>query len=144
MRNVLIYDLSRAIDRYASRVKFVEVSINGSYNGLYVFMDKLKEIKRRKNNDPEEIIKELQLQIINLLQIDKKNNGKVMMKGILQKADTLNQNGRIYPIHVLDREVRNYQKFIVENRALGELDHPEKFDVSLKNISHMMITLFLY
>lgn len=50
---------------------------------------------------------------------------KIMMKGILQKADTLNQNGRIYPKYVLEREVRNYQKFILENRALGELDHPD-------------------
>ena len=47
------------------------------------------------------------------------NGGKVMMKGILQKADTLNQNGRIYPNEILEREVRNYQKFIKENRALG-------------------------
>lgn len=50
---------------------------------------------------------------------------KILMKGILQKADTLNQNGRIYPLAVLNREVRNYQKFIIENRALGEIDHPE-------------------
>lgn len=45
-----------------------------------VFMDKLKEIRRKKTNDPEEIIKELQLQIINLLQIDKKNNGKIQQE----------------------------------------------------------------
>jgi hypothetical protein len=67
-----------------------------------------------------------------------KNNGKVMMKGILQKADTLNQNGRIYPIHVLEREIRNYQKFIIENRALGELDHPDSSVVNLKNVSHLI------
>ena len=63
---------------------------------------------------------------------------KVMMKGILQKADTLNQNGRIYPMHVLEREVRNYQKFIIENRALGELDHPDSSVVNLKNVSHII------
>ena len=38
------------------------------------------------------------------------NNGKIIMKGILQKANTLNQNGRIYPLEILEREVRNYQK----------------------------------
>lgn len=63
---------------------------------------------------------------------------KIMMKGILQKADTLNQNGRIYPMSVLDREVRNYQKFIMENRALGELDHPDSSVVNLKNASHIV------
>ena len=52
------------------------------------------------------------------------NDGKIIMKGILQKADVLNQNGRIYPMHVLEREVRNYQKFINENRALGECVPP--------------------
>lgn len=63
---------------------------------------------------------------------------RVMMKGILQKADTLNQNGRIYPLSILDREVRNYQKFILENRALGELDHPDSSVVNLKNVSHIV------
>jgi len=63
---------------------------------------------------------------------------KVTMKGILQKADTLNQNGRIYPLNVLEREVRNYQKFIIENRALGELDHPDSSVVNLKNVSHLV------
>ena len=66
------------------------------------------------------------------------NNGKIIMKGILQKADTLNQNGRIYPMPILQREVRNYQKFIKENRALGECDHPESSVVELKNASHIV------
>ncbi len=67
-----------------------------------------------------------------------KNNGKLLMKGVLQKANTLNQNGRVYPIEVLEREVRNYQKFIKENRALGELDHPDSSVVELKNASHII------
>lgn len=66
------------------------------------------------------------------------NGGKVILKGILQKADTLNQNGRIYPHAILEREIRNYQKFIVENRALGELDHPDTSVVELKNVSHVI------
>lgn len=66
------------------------------------------------------------------------NNGKLVMKGILQKADTLNQNGRVYPEVILDREVRNYQKFIRENRALGECDHPDSSVVELKNVSHIV------
>ena len=66
------------------------------------------------------------------------NNGKVVMKGILQKADTLNQNGRVYPKEILEREVRNYQKFIKESRALGECDHPDSSVVELKNASHII------
>ena len=60
----------------------------------------------------------------------------LIMKGILQKAETLNQNGRVYPKSILEREIRNYQKFIKENRALGELDHPDSSVVELKNASH--------
>ena len=60
------------------------------------------------------------------------------MKGILQKAETLNQNGRVYPKAILEREIRNYQKFIKENRALGELDHPDSSVVELKNASHIV------
>jgi len=71
------------------------------------------------------------------------HGGKVVMKGILQKADTLNQNGRIYPMNVLEREVRNYQKFIAENRALGELDHPDSSVVNLKNVSHVIKEAYL-
>jgi len=66
------------------------------------------------------------------------NGGKIILKGILQKADTLNQNGRIYPMSVLEREVRNYQKFVNESRALGELDHPDSSVIELKNASHVV------
>jgi hypothetical protein len=72
-----------------------------------------------------------------------KNGGKIMMKGILQKSDTLNQNGRIYPRTILEREIRNYQKFIAENRALGELDHPDSSVVNLKNVSHIIREAYL-
>lgn len=67
-----------------------------------------------------------------------KNGGRILMRGILQKSDTLNQNGRVYPDVILTREVRNYQKFIKENRALGELDHPDSSVVELKNASHIV------
>ena len=66
------------------------------------------------------------------------NGGKIVMKGVLQKADTLNQNGRVYPLPILEREIRNYQKFIEENRALGECDHPDSSVVELKNASHIV------
>jgi hypothetical protein len=66
------------------------------------------------------------------------NGGKILLKGIIQRADTLNQNGRIYPKSILEREVINYQKFIRENRALGECDHPDTSVVELKNASHIV------
>lgn len=66
------------------------------------------------------------------------NGGKMVLKGIIQRADALNQNGRIYPKIILEREVRNYQKFILENRATGELDHPAESIISLQKVSHIM------
>ena len=73
----------------------------------------------------------------------KQNAGKIVLKGVLQKADTLNQNGRIYPQPILEREIRNYQKFIEENRALGECDHPDSSVVELKNASHIVREAFM-
>lgn len=71
------------------------------------------------------------------------NDGKILLRGILQKADTLNQNGRVYPKAVLEREVRNYQKFIKERRAIGELDHPSTSVVELKNGSHIITEAYM-
>lgn len=65
-------------------------------------------------------------------------DGAVIMTGILQKADTKNGNGRIYPLDILQREMKNYQKLIKESRALGELDHPEDSVINLKNASHLV------
>jgi len=66
------------------------------------------------------------------------NGGKILLKGVIQRADTINQNGRIYPRPILEREIINYQKFIKENRALGECDHPDTSVVELKNASHLV------
>ncbi len=66
------------------------------------------------------------------------NGGKIILRGIMQRADAVNQNGRIYPRSVLEREVENYQKFIRERRALGELDHPTASVVNLQNASHLV------
>jgi len=73
-----------------------------------------------------------------MIKESKERYGKIMLKGILQRANTLNQNGRIYPKSILEREIMNYQKLIQENRALGECDHPDTSVVELKNASHIV------
>jgi len=66
-----------------------------------------------------------------------KNNGKLIVTGILQRAEAKNQNGRIYPKDTLVREAKKYtDTFIKQHRALGELDHPESSVVNLQNASH--------
>ena len=64
--------------------------------------------------------------------------GGMILSGIMQKSDTQNGNGRVYPHNVLMREVKNYQKLVKERRALGELDHPDDSVINLKNASHMV------
>ena len=65
------------------------------------------------------------------------DNKKVRVAGVLQRANTKNQNGRIYPKDILAREAKEYSEVQVkENRALGELDHPDSSVVNLSNVSH--------
>ena len=67
----------------------------------------------------------------------KENNGKLVVRGVLQRAEAKNQNGRIYPRETLMREAKKYMKeFVNEKRAMGELDHPESSVVNLQNVSH--------
>ena len=64
-------------------------------------------------------------------------NGKLIVSGVLQRANAKNQNGRVYPRETLVREAKKYSdSFIRENRALGELDHPDSSVVNLQNVSH--------
>ena len=69
-------------------------------------------------------------------------NGAVYLSGVMQRVDEQNGNGRVYPKQVLMREVKNYMKVVKENRACGELDHPEDSVVNLKNASHMVTDLW--
>ena len=69
-------------------------------------------------------------------------NRPLVVKGVLQRAEAKNQNGRVYPYDVLVREAQKYaDEFIKERRALGELDHPSSEIVELKNASHNIIGL---
>lgn len=70
-------------------------------------------------------------------------DGGMILSGIMQKADTQNGNGRVYPMEVLQREVKNYSKLVKERRALGELDHPEDSVINLKNASHMVTDIWM-
>lgn len=60
----------------------------------------------------------------------------IVLNGIIQKSDTLNQNNRLYTKKILEREVSNYQKIVNENRALGTLDHEDSAQISLEKVSH--------
>ena len=72
----------------------------------------------------------------------KENGGKLIVKGTLQRAESKNQNGRIYPKDILVREAKKYASVQVnERRALGELDHPDSSVVNLNNVSHNVLEM---
>ncbi len=70
------------------------------------------------------------------------NDGRLIVKGVLQRAEAKNQNGRVYPRDTLVREAKKYAKTqIAERRALGELDHPDSSVVNLNNVSHNVLEM---
>ena len=74
---------------------------------------------------------------------EKEGGGKnYKIRGIFMQADIKNRNGRIYPMEVLNEEVKKYNKnFIEQKRAFGELGHPDGPTVNLERVSHMITSL---
>ena len=70
------------------------------------------------------------------------SNGVLYLSGRLQTCEKKNGNGRIYPCKTLKREIKNYQNVIKDNRALGELDHPDDSVINLRNASHMVTDMW--
>ena len=69
-----------------------------------------------------------------------KENKPLMVSGIIQRAEAKNQNCRIYPKDILEREIKKYADGPVkEKRAMGELDHPESSVINLQNVSHNIV-----
>lgn len=70
-------------------------------------------------------------------------DGKLIVVGPLQRADVKNQNGRIYPKEILVNESKKYfDTLVTEQRAWGELDHPESAIINLKNVSHRIVDMY--
>ena len=70
------------------------------------------------------------------------NGGRLIVNGVLQRANAKNQNGRVYPRDTLMKEAEKYAEVqIAERRALGELDHPDSSVVNLNNVSHNVLEM---
>ena len=64
------------------------------------------------------------------------------IEGVFLQAEVKNRNGRIYPFGVLEREVHRYnEEYVKQNRALGELGHPDSPHINLDRVSHMITKL---
>ncbi len=67
---------------------------------------------------------------------NKSSRGLPLVEGILATAEVKNGNGRYYSRELWEREINKYQTLVDENRAMGELDHPESSVINLQNVSH--------
>ena len=67
---------------------------------------------------------------------NKSGRGLPLVEGILATAEVKNGNGRYYSKELWEREINKYMPLVKENRAMGELDHPESSVINLKNVSH--------
>jgi hypothetical protein len=75
-------------------------------------------------------------------QDEKSGEKKYKIKGIFMQADIKNRNGRMYPMEILNKEVNRYNKeYVSQNRAFGELGHPDGPTVNLERASHMITSL---
>ena len=77
------------------------------------------------------------LEIIELEEAEGKKS--LYIEGVFLQSETVNRNKRQYPREILEREVRRYRKdYVKENRAFGELGHPEGPTINLERVSHMI------
>ena len=70
-----------------------------------------------------------------------KESGKkdYYIEGVFMQADIQNRNGRVYPVSILEKECARYMKEAVQqNRAYGELGHPNGPSINLDRVSHMI------
>lgn len=64
------------------------------------------------------------------------------VSGPFMQANVKNRNGRVYPVEILDKEVKRYTKESIEkNRAYGELNHPANPSINLDRVSHLIVEL---
>jgi len=80
---------------------------------------------------------------LTVLNEGKKGNGPMRVRGIFQRADEANNNGRIYPKTILEGQVKKLQDKICDRTLCGELDHPQNDSVRLSNASHLITKLYM-
>jgi hypothetical protein len=88
------------------------------------------------------LITEEVLNVQYLVEEDGKGGKTHSIEGIFMQAEKQNRNGRVYPRHILSKEVDRYNKdYVMKNRAFGELGHPDSPTINLDRVSHMITSL---
>ena len=74
--------------------------------------------------------------------VDEAGEKKHFIEGVFLQGNIKNRNGRVYPMETLTNEVKRYsEKYIANNRAFGELGHPDSPTVNLDRVSHLITEL---
>ena len=103
-----------------------------------VILQQLKEVKMK-------LISEQWSDDVNYLVEEDPKTGKknMFIEGIMLQTEVKNKNGRVYPKEVMQKEVKRYTKeYIDNNRAYGELGHPEGPTINLERTSHLITDLY--
>jgi hypothetical protein len=79
---------------------------------------------------------------IQVLTEEKNGQKNYFIKGVFMESDTKNRNGRVYPNEIMEKEIGRYNnEYVKQNRAMGELGHPEGPTVNLERVSHIIKNL---
>jgi len=78
-----------------------------------------------------------------ITEADAEGKKNYRIKGVFMQAEVKNRNNRMYPMNVLEKEVKRYNKeYVQQKRAFGELGHPDGPTVNLERVSHMITKLY--
>jgi len=90
------------------------------------------------------LISEYQNYAIEPVIVEQNENGKkdYFIEGVFMQSEIKNRNGRVYPKDIMKKEVARYNKeFVEQDRAFGELGHPDGPTINLDKVSHMITKL---
>ena len=88
------------------------------------------------------LICEVNEEIQTLVEDTKTGDKSYKIKGVFMQAEQQNRNGRVYPLETMSKEIERYSKqYIENNRAFGELGHPDGPTINLERVSHMVKSL---
>ena len=88
------------------------------------------------------LISEHQSDEVQLVTEEKNGKKETFIEGVFLQTNLKNRNGRVYPMEIMEKEVKRYNKeFIKKNRAYGELGHPDGPTINLERVSHLITSL---
>ena len=91
----------------------------------------------------KELVEDVQYIQEDILDEEGNKKGKnYFIEGIIMQGDIKNRNGRMYPVSILEKEMKRYnENYVAKNRAYGELGHPAGPTINLDRVSHMFTEL---